>query len=52
MCKEIIKPKELVIDLKDINNKETLQAGDKVYSVCMNKSVVLFNIGRNLWKMA
>ena len=33
-------------DLKDIiTNKETLQAGDKVYSVCMNKSVVLFNIG-------
>ena len=33
-------------DLKDIiANKETLQAGDKVYSVCMNKSVVLFNIG-------
>lgn len=28
-----------------IANKELLQPGDKVYSVCMKKSVVLFNIG-------
>ena len=28
-----------------LNNKEFLHAGDKVYSVCMKKSVVLFNIG-------
>lgn len=28
-----------------IANQETLQPGDKVYSVCMKKSVVLFNIG-------
>lgn len=40
-------------DLKDIiTNKETLQAGDKVYSVCMNKSVVLFNIGSEPMEMA
>ena len=30
-----------------IANKEKLQAGDKVYSVCMKKSIVLFNIGSN-----
>lgn len=34
---------------KDLNlvlsNKEFLHAGDKVYAVCMKKSVVLFNIG-------
>ena len=28
-----------------LNNKEFLHAGDKVYAVCMKKSVVLFNIG-------
>ena len=33
-------------DLKEIiANKETIKTGDKVYSVCMDKSVVLFNIG-------
>lgn len=34
---------------KDLNtilaNNETLQTGDKVYAVCMKKSVALFNIG-------
>ena len=28
-----------------LNNKEFLHAGDKVYAICMKKSVVLFNIG-------
>ena len=28
-----------------LNNKDFLHAGDKVYAVCMKKSVVLFNIG-------
>lgn len=28
-----------------INSKQTLKAGDKVYAVNMNKSVVMFNIG-------
>ena len=33
-------------DLADIiKNNETLTAGDKVYSVCMKKSIALFNIG-------
>lgn len=33
-------------DLKEIIQKnETIKTGDKVYSVCMDKSVVLFNIG-------
>ncbi len=31
-----------------IANQETLQAGDKVYSVCMKKSIVLFNIGSEM----
>ena len=34
-------------DLEEIIKKsETLKAGDKVYAVCMNKSVVLFCIGK------
>ncbi len=34
-------------DLKDIICKgETLKAGDKVYTVCMDKSILLFHIGR------
>jgi len=34
------------IDLADvIKNKRKLKAGDKVYSVCMDKTVALFNIG-------
>lgn len=34
-------------DLKDIICKgETLKAGDKVYAVCMDKSILLFHIGR------
>ena len=28
-----------------IKNKETLKAGDKVYNVCMDKTVAMFNIG-------
>lgn len=28
-------------------NKEQLKAGDKVYSVCMKKSIVLYHIGKN-----
>ena len=28
-----------------IANNGTIQAGDKIYSVCMKKSVVMFNIG-------
>lgn len=28
-----------------IKNKETLKKGDKVYSVCMNKAIVMFRIG-------
>ena len=46
--KEIIM-KEEKCGYKDLNlvlnNKEFLHAGDKVYAVCMKKSVVLFNIG-------
>lgn len=34
-------------DLKDIICKgETLKAGDKVYTVCMDKSILLFHVGR------
>lgn len=34
------------IDLADvIKNKKKLKSGDKVYSVCMDKTVALFNIG-------
>ncbi|MBE5952840.1 MAG: aminopeptidase [Lachnospiraceae bacterium] len=34
------------VDLADvIMNKNKLKAGDKVYSVCMDKTVALFNIG-------
>ena len=29
-----------------VRNGETLKEGDKVYSVCMNKSVVMFRIGK------
>jgi aspartyl aminopeptidase len=29
-----------------IKNQETLKAGDKVYAVCMGKSIVMFNIGK------
>ena len=33
-------------DLADyIKNNETVKAGDKIYSICMNKTVALFNIG-------
>lgn len=35
-------------DLDQIRkNKEQLKAGDKVYSVCMKKSIVLYRIGKN-----
>ncbi|MBR1396266.1 MAG: aminopeptidase [Selenomonadaceae bacterium] len=30
---------------KNIDQFDSLKAGDKVYAVCMNKSIVLFNIG-------
>ena len=30
---------------KSIDQFDSLKAGDKVYAVCMNKSIVLFNIG-------
>lgn len=46
--KEIIKmAKEYgYMDLKDvIKNNKKLEAGDKVYNVCMNKTVAMFNIG-------
>ena len=46
--KEIIKMAEEYgyINLADvIDNKKKLKAGDKVYSVCMGKTVALFNIG-------
>jgi len=34
------------VDLADIiKNKKKLKSGDKVYSVCMDKTVALFNIG-------
>ncbi len=34
-------------ELQDVIKKgETLSAGDKVYAVCMNKSVVMFRIGK------
>ena len=34
-------------DLKDvIRSREPLKAGDKVYAVCMDKSILLFHIGR------
>ena len=34
-------------DLKDvIRCGEPLKAGDKVYAVCMDKSILLFHIGR------
>ena len=34
------------MDLKDvIKNNKKLEAGDKVYNVCMNKTVAMFNIG-------
>lgn len=34
------------VDLADvIKNKKKLKAGDKVYSVCMDKTVAMFNIG-------
>ena len=34
------------VDLKDvISKKKSLKAGDKVYNVCMDKTVALFNIG-------
>lgn len=33
-----------------IKNNETLSAGDKVYAVNMNKAIVLFSIGKSLWK--
>ncbi len=34
-------------DLADIiNSKKKLNAGDKVYSVCMDKTIALFNIGK------
>jgi len=45
--KEIIKmAKEYgYMDLKDvIKNNKKLEAGDKVYNVCMNKTVAMFNI--------
>ena len=29
-----------------VSNGETLKEGDKVYSVCMNKSVVMYKIGK------
>ncbi|MDE6024330.1 MAG: aminopeptidase [Lachnospiraceae bacterium] len=35
------------VDLKDvIKDKKKLKAGDKVYAVCMNKTVAMFNIGK------
>lgn len=34
------------VDLEEIRaKKQTVKAGDKIYSVCMNKSLVLFHIG-------
>ena len=34
-------------DLKDvIANGETLKAGDRVYAVCMEKTIALFQIGQ------
>ncbi len=35
------------IDLADIiRDNKKIKSGDKVYSVCMNKSIVMFNIGK------
>ena len=46
--KEIVKlvKAEGYVDLADvIKNKKKLKSGDKVYAVCMDKTVALFNIG-------
>lgn len=32
---------------KQIKNKKTIKAGDKLYAVCMNKAIVLFQIGES-----
>ncbi|MBR1816553.1 MAG: aminopeptidase [Lachnospiraceae bacterium] len=35
------------VNLQDIiDNKKTIKAGDKIYSICMDKTVALFNIGK------
>jgi len=35
---------------KLIKEKKTLQKGDKVYSVCMNKAIVMYHIGEAEWE--
>lgn len=37
--------RELATYQSSKNEKESLKAGDKVYAVCMNKSIVMFHIG-------
>ncbi len=40
--------KEGYVELENlIKDNKTLKAGDKVYSVCMNKSIVMYQIGKN-----
>ncbi len=35
------------VDLKDvIKDKKKLKSGDKVYAICMNKTVAMFNLGK------
>ena len=49
-CDEIVNriEKEGYIELQDlINHNKKLKMGDKVYSVCMNKSVIMFQIGES-----
>ena len=39
--------KEGYVELESlIKDKKTLKSGDKVYSVCMNKSIVMYQIGK------
>ena len=43
--------KEGYKNLKEvIRNGEKVQAGDKVYAVCMDKTIAMFHMGQSHWK--
>ena len=43
--------KEGYRDLNElIKEKKTLGEGDRVYAVCMNKSIAMFRIGKSPWR--